>query len=52
MNHLTPADEQRLSEIREALDSIEAQAAPYKAERRAILTRARVRKHRAQNNSR
>ena len=47
MTYLTPADEQRLSEIREALDAIEAQAAPYKAERKNILTKARVRKHRA-----
>jgi hypothetical protein len=44
-NHLTPAEQARLDEIEAGLSALAEQAKPLKAEKQAILGRARFRRH-------
>ena len=46
-DHLTPDERRQLGRIDAQLGELEAKAKPLKAERKRLLTLARVRKHRA-----
>ena len=46
-DHLTPTEQGHLEKIEAALAELEAKAKPLKAERKRLLTLARVRKHRS-----
>ena len=46
-DHLALNEQRRLDQIEAALAELEAKAKPLKAERKRLLTLARVRKHRA-----
>ena len=46
-DHLSPQQQRRLEKIEAALADLDAKAKPLKAERKRLLTLARVRKHRA-----
>jgi len=46
-DHLTPDEHRHLDRIEAALAELEAKAKPLKAERKRLLTLARVRKHRS-----
>ena len=46
-NHLTPTEQARLDRLDQERAALQSALADVNKERRAILTRARVRKHRA-----